>query len=123
MKGNLDLKSSALFNKSQKLQDKKSTSDRVDKMSAEDEALEKYNELELEYEQNLVSTDRIYLVRVFPIFILSIGLFLILIYVFLNFDTIMPFYIGLFVALSGIIWKLIMMQVEKKRKEKFLFGK
>jgi hypothetical protein len=123
MKGNLDIKSSALFNKSKKLESKKNFSNKIDKISEQDEALEKYNELELEYEQNLVSTDRIYLVRVFPIFILFIGLFFIFIYIFFHFDTKMPLYIGIFVALSGITWKMIMASVEKKRKQKFLFGK
>jgi hypothetical protein len=40
-----------------------------------------------------------------------------------NNETMMTLYIGMIVALSGLIWKIIMAKVEKKRKEQFLLTK
>jgi positive regulator of sigma E activity len=123
MKGNPNIGSDALINKSKNLQSKKGFSSKIDKMNEEDLARQKYEELELEYEQSVISSDRIYLIKVFPIFILFIGLFLIFIHMLFNNETMMTLYIGMIVALSGLIWKIIMAKVEKKRKEQFLLTK
>jgi positive regulator of sigma E activity len=123
MKGTADFKSSALVNKSKKLQSKKSNVDRLFKKNEPDLAEEKFTDLELEYEQSVMSSDRIYLVRVFPLFILFIGLFLIFVDMIFDNQTHLTLYIGIFVTLCGLAWKLIMYKIEKKRKQDFLFGK
>jgi hypothetical protein len=60
MKGNPNIGSDALINKSKNLQSKKGFSSKIDKMNEEDLARQKYEELELEYEQSVISSDRIY---------------------------------------------------------------
>ena len=123
MKGSADIKSGALMSKSKKTQSSKAISSRLSKKNEAELNQEKFSDLELEYEQNVMTIDRIYLVRVFPIFILFIGLFFIFTHVFFPNETNMTLYIGISVSIIGIIWKIIMMNVEKKRKEEFLFGK
>ena len=115
--------SSALMDKSKKLESKKSKSDRLRKKKEGDPINENFSDLELEYEQTVMSTDRVYLVRVFPLFLILIGLFMILVYVFFTYEYSITLYLGIFVTICGIIWKLIMANVEKKRKKEFLFSK
>lgn len=116
----IDKKSPSLFNKSQKLEKKKDNYDRLSKRKEEDQrSIFGDGNASFDAEQIILSAENVYLTKVFPLFLIFIGVFLIIISYLIDVDSKVPFFLGLSVTLSAIVWHLLVLHKRNKERKKF----